>query len=310
VLFCGYSGSDYTLMVPAQAIAELRRHAALQGAEYFVAEDADLPSGARELTGGSADRHLRMYANDMFASLYFAFIKKRFENAISTGEQQTQPERAFSNWNDMAWREALDRVHVLLSDNLPAFLDATIGPPSSRAYGDFVSALPVDIAHLRQLFLAGKIPQRGIYLPLRFDPVKDIVLLIVMAALVDVAQAANLSLSVESTFAGITITEAGGIKRKVMLVHGTYAKSVEPMVREYINDIESLDGQFPTFEVIVVPCNQYAVGQDSTFAPAPVLSKRLPGTYLAKRTFINPDEVFGTNDFADLVLVLGAKLEV
>jgi hypothetical protein len=149
VLFCGYSGSDYTLMVPAKVIADLRSRAALPNAEYFVAQDADLLAGARELTGPSADHHLRMYANDMFASLYFAAMKKRFENAITTAEQQTQPERAFFKWNDVIWRQALDRVQVLLSNELAAFLEATIGPSASRSYDSSVSNLPIDLAHLR-----------------------------------------------------------------------------------------------------------------------------------------------------------------
>jgi hypothetical protein len=310
VLFCGYSASDYTLMVPAKVIADLRSRAALPNAEYFVAHDADLPAGARELTGTSADYHLRMYANDMFASLYFAAMKKRFENAITTAEQQTQPERAFFKWNDAIWRQALDRVQILVSNELAAFLEATIGPSASRSYDDSVSNLPIDLAHLRQLFLEGLVRQRGIYVPFRFDPVKDIVLLIIMAAVIDVARAANLTLSVESSFAGITITEVGGVKRKIMLVHGTYVGSVEPMVHEYVSDIENVDGRFPTFEVLVIPCNQYTVGKYPASAPAPVLSKRLPGTHATKRTFIKPDGVFGTNDFANLVLHLRAQLGV
>jgi len=82
------------------------------------------------------------------------------------------------------------------------------------------------------------------------------------------------------------------------------------MVNEYVAEIENVDGRFPTFEVIVIPCSEYNIGRYRAFAPAPVLSKRLPGTYSAKRKFVKPDELFATNDFGDLVSYLRRQLGV
>jgi hypothetical protein len=310
VLFCGYSGSDYTLMVPAKVIEELRQSHALPAAQYFVAEDKDLSAGARQLNGDQPNRHLRMYANDMFSSLYFAFLRKRFKQAIETAEQQTQPERAFPKWNDTAWNDALGRLRTLMDVELPTMLDSIIGVPGSRGYDDFVAGIPVRLSELREMFLEGRVQHPKLYQPFRFDPIKDVVLLTVLAALVELGAASGFSLSMNGDVAGVTITESTGVVRTICLVYGTYAPAVVPMVNAYLSDVEATIGTLPTFEVLIVPCSQYKIGSFPDFAPDPVLSKPLPGVPAAKRTFVDPDVLFDSVDFGDLMSKLRAELGV
>ena len=75
-----------------------------------------------------------MYANDMFSSLYFAFVRKRFLNALETAAQQNQPERAFQRWTDAEWVLVLARLRHFLLDELPSYLESAIGSPGHRDY--------------------------------------------------------------------------------------------------------------------------------------------------------------------------------
>jgi hypothetical protein len=309
-LFCGYSGSDYTLMVPARVVAGLRAQLALPAAQYFVAEDKDLADGARVLNGNDPNRHLRMYAPDMFTSLYFAFLRRRFKQAIETAKQQTQPERAFPKWTDRDWNECLVRVNDLLEVDLPTVLDRAIGLPGARDYDDSVAKIPIRLSGLRQMFLEGRVPQPNSYKPLLFDPIKDIVLLIVLAALVDLGKRRGFSISICQSLAGVTLKETTGAERTICLVHGTYPQSVVPMVKAYLADIESTLGALPTFEVVVIPCFQYLVATDNLLSPGPILSKSLPGAYLATRRFLAPEVLFDSTNFGDLVSVLEMELGV
>lgn len=310
VLFCGYSGSDYTLMVPARVIEELRRSNCLPSAEYFVAEDKDLSLGARQLIGDHPNRHLRMYADDMFTSLYFAFLRKRFKQAIDTAQQQTQPERAFPNWNDDAWTDALQRLRHLIEFDFPSLLDSTIGLPGARPYDEGVGMIPVRLSELRQMFLEGRVQHSKSYQPFHFDPIRDVVLLTLLAALLDMGAASGVSFSLSVGLAGLTLTENAGAVRTICLVYGTYSPSVVPMVNGYLSDVEAALGTLPTFEVLIIPCAQYKVGTVSAFAPTPISSRSLPGGTVAKRTFVNPDVLFDSVDFGDLVWKLRTVLAV
>lgn len=306
VLFSGYSGSDYTLMVPAKVIQAMRAQHALTAAEYFVAQEGDLSHGALQLNGNQPNKHLQMYANDTFTSLYFSFLRKRFKQALEVAAQQTQPERAFSRWSDDAWNEMLIRLHVLMDDDFPKFLDYIIGLPGSRPYDDSIGILPVRLSELREMFLEGTVQHPRSYQPLRFDPLKDLVLLILIAAFFDLGACAGLSFSAKGEIAGITFVESTGTVRTACFVYGTYAPAAVPMVTNYLNDIEASYGILPTYEVLIVPCSQYHVGAVGTPTPRPVLSKSLPGSTTATRTFVNPDIIFHSTDFNDL----GAKLRI
>jgi hypothetical protein len=301
VLFCGYSGSDYTLMVPAVVIGALRQNAALQGAEYFIADETQLSAGARQLNGDVADRHLPMYANDTFASLYFSFLRKRFGQAIETANQQTRPERAFTQWTDAVWQAVLLRLRNLLNNELPEWLDSLIGDPHVRKYEDSIATIPIHLSVLRQLFLEGQVRNRSIYEPFRFDPVKDIVLLILIAAFVDLCQSSSLAVKIDSSFSGLTIFETTGATRSICFVYGTYVSSVERVINLYLDSVEDRDGQLPHFEVIVVPCSHYQLGGAPAQPPRPVLAKRMPGMHIAKRRFIDPERVFECRDYDELI---------
>ena len=82
------------------------------------------------------------------------------------------------------------------------------------------------------------------------------------------------------------------------------------MVNGYLSDVEAALGTLPTFEVLIIPCAQYKVGTVSAFAPTPISSRSLPGGTVAKRTFVNPDVLFDSVDFGDLVWKLRTVLAV
>jgi hypothetical protein len=296
-------------MVPARVIDELRTLHALAAAHYFIAEDNDLSSGARQLSGNRTDRHLPMYANDMFVSLYFAFLRKRFRQAIETAEQQTLPERAFPRWTDSTWNRLLVRLRQLLDFEFPDLLDSAIGLPGSRPYDDGISTLPTRLSELRQMFLEGKVQHPGSYQPFRFDPIKDIVLLTLLAAFIDLGNTSGFSLRIADDIAGILLAERTGIVRTICFVYGTYPRAVFQMVNGYLSEVEDAFGSLPTFEVLIVPCSHYNVATNPAFAPG-ISYKSLPGVYRAKRTFVNPDVVFDSSDFSDLVLSLSQLLGV
>jgi hypothetical protein len=193
---------------------------------------------------------------------------------------------------------------------LPTMLDSIIGVPGSRGYDDFVAGIPVRLSELREMFLEGRVQHPKLYQPFRFDPIKDVVLLTVLAALVELGAASGFSLSMNGDVAGVTITESTGVVRTICLVYGTYAPAVVPMVNAYLSDVEATIGTLPTFEVLIVPCSQYKIGSFPDFAPDPVLSKPLPGVPAAKRTFVDPDVLFDSVDFGDLMSKLRAELGV
>ena len=224
----------------------------------------------------------------MFTSLYFAFLRKRFKQAIDTAQQQTQPERAFPNWNDDAWTDALQRLRHLIEFDFPSLLDSTIGLPGARPYDEGVGMIPVRLSELRQMFLEGRVQHSKSYQPFHFDPIRDVVLLTLLAALLDMGAASGVSFSLSVGLAGLTLTENAGAVRTICLVYGTYSPSVVPMVNGYLSDVEAALGTLPTFEVLIIPCAQYKVGTVSAFAPTPISSRSLPGGTVAKRTFVNP----------------------
>ncbi|WP_353070748.1 SIR2 family protein [Tunturiibacter gelidoferens] len=309
-LFSGYSGSDYTLMVPTKVIDVLRKANALPAARYFVAEDKDLTAGALQLSGDRPDHHLRMYANDTFTSLYFAALRTRFKQAVELAGQQTRPERAFTRWSDAEWDELVRRLHHLLEVDLPSLLDDAIGLPGLRTYDESVGTIPVRLSELREMFIEGRVQHPNLYRPFRFDRIKDLVLLTLIAAFVELKAGRALSLSLNNEIAGLNFIESTGAVRTVCFVYGTYAPAVVPMVTSYLNDLEASLGPLPSFEVLIIPCSEYKVGTIPSFAPRPVLAKHLPGIATAIRTFVNPDVIFGASDFADLISRLRSELGV
>jgi hypothetical protein len=309
VLFSGYSASDYTLMVPLRVLAALRAQNALDSSHFFIAQETDLNPAGRDLTNNDADRHLRLWANDTFASLYFAYLQQRLLNAITTAEQQRRPERAFPNWEEAAWQALIPRLRALTTEQFGAFLDSVIGDPGARPYDERAARLPIEVSALRAIFLTGRLAARDKYQNIQFDANKDIVLLVLLAALVDLILGAGGRISLETSYAGLTIVEDNGSRRKLIFLYGVYVNTAYPSLSAYLTEIEDSDGQFPEFEVAVIPCSRYDV-PDEAFPVNPILAKALPGTTRARRRFVDPRLVFATRSYDDLVTNLRTILEM
>ncbi|HEX7286836.1 MAG TPA: SIR2 family protein [Candidatus Angelobacter sp.] len=310
VLFSGYSASDYTVMVPLQVLAQLRAENNLDSSHFYIAQEGDLSTGGRNLIQENNAKHIRLWANDTFASLYFAYIRRRLQLVITTAEQQMRLERAFPDWNDDSWTTLITRLRVLTSEDLGFFLDTFIGDQNARAYDERACRLPIGLSAIRTIFLTGRVPARGRYQNLQFDPNKDIVLLILLAAVIDLSRSTDgTSLSFESTHAGITLIERSGSRRKLCFLYGTYPTAAYHSISRYFNDIEDADGQLPEFEVSVVPCSRYNIPNDD-FRPVPILGKALPGVPKAQRRFVDPGRIFQTNSYDALVEKLQEELEL
>lgn len=309
VLFSGYSGSDYTLMVPLQILAALRADNKLDSSHFYIAQEGDLNVPGRNLTDNNPNRHIPLWANDAFASLYFAYVTRRLRNAITTAEQQRRPERAFSSWEEDAWQTTIARLRSLIADEFGAFLDSNIGEPGNRPYDETAARLPFEISALRAIFLTGRLNERGKYHNLSFDANKDVVLLILLAALVDLALATGARLSVETSYAGLTILEANGARRKLVFLYGIYVNTASAALSDYLIEIEDRDGRYPEFEVAVIPCSRYDV-PDGAFPIVPILARTLPGAARARRRFIDPRAVFATRTYDELVGTLRTALEL
>ena len=310
VLFSGYSASDYTLMVPLQVLAQLRAQHHLDNSHFYIAQVDDLSPGGRSLIQDNDSQHIRLWANDTFCSLYFAYIYRRLQLAIATAVQQPRLERAFPAWDDTTWANVVERLRVLLADDLGIFLDTVIGEPNARIYGERARDLPIGLSALRAIFLTGKVANRGKYHNLQFDPNKDLVLLILLAALVDLTRSTpGCCFSFESTYAGLTILEDTGSKRKLCFLYGTYQTAAYHSISTYLNEIEDVDGHLPEFEIAIVPCSRYDVPDDD-FPPLPILGKALPGVSKAQRRFVDPAAVFQTNSYNALITTLREELEL
>jgi hypothetical protein len=310
VLFCGYSGSDYTLMVPLQVLAQLRAENHLDGSHFYIADESNLSTGGRNLIQDNDARHIRLWANDSFASLYFAYIRRRLQLVIEAAEQQTRQERAFPEWNDDSWTALITRLRGLIDNDLGLFLDTVIGDQNARAYDENASRLPIGISAIRTIFLIGKVSSRNKYRNLQFDPNKDIVLLILLAATVDLTRRPDgPRLSFESTHVGLTLIENSGSRRKLCFLYGTYATAAYYSISRYFKDIEDSDGRLPEFEVAVIPCSRYNVPDDK-FPTAPILGKALPGVPKAQRRFVKPSQIFETTSYDVLLDVLQQELEL
>lgn len=309
VLFSGYSASDYTLMVPLRILDALRREHHLDNSHFFIAQETDLNTAGLDLTGHDPNRHIRLWANDAFASLYFAYLQQRLQNAVTTAEQQRRPERAFSNWEENSWQNVITRLRALITEQLGSFLDSVIGEPANRPYDANAAQLPIEISALRAIFLTGRLNEPGKYQNFQFDANKDIVLLILLAALVDLVSAGGSRISLETSYAGLTIVEDNGSRRKLLFLYGIYVNTAYSGLSAYLTDVEDRDGQFPEFEVAVIPCCRYDVPDDA-FPLAPILGKSLPGTARARRRFIDPRQVFVTRTYEELVTTLNTALEL
>jgi hypothetical protein len=310
VLFCGYSASDYTLMVPLLVLASLRAENLLDNSNFYIAQEGPLNPGARNLIQADPNRQIMMWANDTFTSLYFAYLRQRLQGAISTAEQQRRPERAFPLWEEKTWETVIVKLRDLTNEGLGAFLDKLIGDPGARTYDQAASLLPIHISAVRAIFLTGRVPARGKYQNLQFDSNKDIALLILLAALVDLSLApGGPSLTLETSYAGLTITEGSGTRRKIIFLYGIYISASYPSLFAYLDDIEDSDGQLPEFEVAVIPCTRYDVPDDA-FPATPILAKALHGAARARRRFIRPTVIFATASYDALVETLRTELEL
>jgi hypothetical protein len=309
VLFSGYSAADYTVMVPIRVLQSLRADHLLDSSHFFIAQESDLNPAGRDLTNNDPTHHIRLYANDTFVSVYFAYLRRRLSNAIDTAEQQRRHERAFPVWEENVWQELIKRLRALITDDLGAFLDNTMGAPDARHF-ETASRLPIHISAIRTIFVSGQLQEREKYQKILFDPIKDIVQLVLVAATVDLGRSiGNIGFSLETTHVGITISEASGSKRKILFLHGTYPNTAYPMISEYLNEVENTDGQLPEFEAAVIPCSPYSV-PSSAFPTKPILAKTLLGGPRAVRRIVDPAKIFSTKSYDDLVATLRAELEL
>jgi hypothetical protein len=309
VVFSGYSGSDYTLMVPLSMIQELRAAHQLDDLDYYVAQESALEARGRSLSGDDASHHLRLNANDFFVTMYFAWIRGRLKTAVHYGRGQTRLERAF-DWSDDGWTEALDRIEHLLETDFPRMLDLLFGAPEVRSF-DNSCQIPVDLSSLRQLFLSGEVNHVGKYCRLQFDPIRDLVMLIVVAAVVDiVSTTGNLSLELAQSHCGITLRESSGATRKLIFLFGTYPRVAFSVLNTYLDEIEDSGAGLPTPEIVVIPCNKFDVAEDDSFKPAGVLDKKLAGQVKTRRRFLKPQELLSTQTYGTLVARIREELEL
>jgi hypothetical protein len=310
VLFSGYSASDYTVMVPIKVLSQLRALNLLDCSRFYIAQESDLNAAGLELIHNEPARHIRLWANDTFTSLYFAYLRQRLGNAISTAEQQRRPERAFSNWEEDDWQALITRLRALTNEDLGAFLDNVIGAPNHRLYDATASQLPIRLSAIRELFLVGRLVDREKYQNLQFDTTKDIVLLVLLAVLVDLSRSTGgPRFSLETAYSGITIIEDSGSRRKMILLYGTYINTAYPSLLSYLSDVEDADGHLPEFEVAVIPCSRYDVPDDA-YPVRGLLAKTLPGGKRARRRFVHPVTIFATTSYDNLVGTLRAELEL
>jgi len=61
-----------------------------------------------------------MWAKNLFASIYFAWIKSRLQSVIEFEKGRSQHERAFRNWPDVEWNAAITSIEQMLEVQFPA----------------------------------------------------------------------------------------------------------------------------------------------------------------------------------------------
>lgn len=309
VLVTGYSLSDYTFNVPFRSIEQLRENNQLDRSIYYISQEGDLSLHAGRLVRNDANKHIRLDANDLFSTMFYGWVRARLREASRYAREQTFHERPFC-WTDDEWNAVLQRVDCFLDHALPEILDLLLGPPTARDW-DSAAGVPVAISNLRRLFLDGKVTDKTKYQGLHFEPLKDIVLLVMVVALDEAVKGkANWSLDPRCSHFGLRLLAPDGGSRQVLLLYGSYPGRACGVMRAYLEECEEAHEFFPSPEIVIVPCHEYQVPNDDGLEPGEILRKRLPGTGGVRRRFIPPSDLFKAADFQDLVNQLAAKLEV
>jgi hypothetical protein len=309
VLFCGYSAGDSSIRIPAKALELRDANNALAGCSYYFAELHGLSEVAVRFTQGDNRKHIRLYANDVFCSMYFGWLVNRLKSA--TEAERGQGQYHFPRWQPEDWSAVIDRLQQKIEQLTPEFLESTIGAPAGRRWDERSGLLPVMLSTLAQLASRGQVENGASYgsLPLETHR-KTTEFLLMLMALKDVAQelASILTAQFESSYCGLTMLDENGASRNIILLYGPAPQGAVTAVDLYLNKLERENPPLPSPEVIIVPCEQYVYLEDTLELPD-FARRGLRGEFKVNRRYISPNKVFLTQSYNELVQFLKSELE-
>jgi hypothetical protein len=254
-----------------------------------------------------------MWADDLFASIYFAWVKSRLKSATEFEKGRTQHERSFRNWSDTEWNTAIASIEQMLEAQLPAWLDSAIGPSDARVWNKTAAEIPIRLSELRQLLTTGRIAPDNVgkYLPTHFDSAIDVAFLLVFRAVLEAVRARpEYSLRISDSASGVTLISNQGTVRQLIFLYGRSAQNAYSTLSAYINEVEAECG-LPAPEVVVIPCQQYRMSTEDDLGPERSDDVGLPsGDMTATKYFVDPDRLFQTGSFSELRAVITEELEL
>ena len=308
VLFCGYSATDTSIRIPAKAIE--RRDAAheLAGCSYYFAELNQLGEIATRFTRGEAQKHIRLYANDIFSSLYFGWLIERLKSAIE--HERGQGQYHFPRWQNEDWNNILDRVQREIERLVPEWLEATIGAPAVRRWDKSCALIPIILSNITQLASQGQIEHALQYIPLPLETSKTVACLIMLLAVLDVAAQLECTIGahLDTSFCGLTMLDPSGASRNIILLYGPSPQGALAAIDLYLSGLDRNGPIPPSPEVVIIPCQQYVFQADPLELPD-FSQRRLPGELRARKHPISPESTFSSRSFEELVRLLRRELE-
>ena len=312
VIFTGYSARDYTALVPIDEIANERRATGSPQADYYFLQESDLSVQAQNITHDDGTRHIKLDADDALASVYFEWIRTRLFHALTYARGIPPATRPFREWHDESWQTAMARVDRLLRADYPSTLDYVLGDAGHRQWGEEAWSLPVRLSTALWLFCRGDLETADRYRPLPLDPLRDAVMLILIAALADALKDENdFRLSIGEGSCGLRLANVRqGSNRQILLYHGPYENTAYYTLSMYLNRLEEKRGALPSPEVVIIPCNTYTVPGGGLTPGRQIIERQLPGMMKATRNFVDPRDVFDTGSYEELVGRIARTLDL
>jgi hypothetical protein len=309
VLICGFSGSDYDACIGIRKIVLDRRADNLSAPTYYIAQPFAVEGVTRDLIEGDEARHIPLDANDLFATIYFAWIKSRLLGAVEHGRALQACQRPFA-WSEGEWRGALDHAEAFLNNDFPNILDRLIGAPKTRWETD-AALLPIGLSHVRELFLRGEIRSKGKYTNLDFQPEKDLTLVLLVAAIYDLlGNKPHISFQLSHSYWGVDILNSqSGSRFQLIPYYGQYPQSAYGAMKTYLRQLQQYDNDLPSPKIVILPCNFYLQRAVEKLPPGPILGSKFPGDKKPIEQFIPPQRVFATGSFTELLNAIKEELD-
>lgn len=306
-IFTGYSGRDYTVMVPLRSFRRDRERHDLPHVPCYLASETDLGTDAQRLCDSPAS-HWRMYANDLFATIYFAYVAHRLKASIAFEKQRASHERMFPLWSDEGWKAALEVLDQLIDVGFPSWLDRMLGG-GGRTWDKNKAELPIRLSELRQLLTSSCVRSPGKYMPTRFDSAVDVTALLLLRAFLEVVRAnPNYRVTIDASTSGMTLSSTTGIVRQIVLLYGEHAGQAHSTLRGYIRQLEQ-QTQLPGPELKIIPCQPIRIDSQPDLAPGAIADRALPGMSVEARvSCIRPEEIFGTTSLDELQGLIAREL--